>query len=100
MAQFRKKPVVINAVQWNGNTPEIEHFMGDSITTLQRETDGNANVVALKIHTKEGIMRADMNDWIIKGVVGEFYPCKPDIFLKTYEPATPEEYNQFTAPKK
>lgn len=85
MAQkFRKKPVVIEAVQFDGNTAEIDLFIGGN-GTLRRITDGNSVVVALGIGTLEGEMRADKLDWIIKGVNGEFYPCKPDIFKKTYE---------------
>ena len=86
MPKFRKKPVVIEAIQFTGNTPAIEHFMAGNVKALQRITDGNALIVALEIHTLEGIMRADMNDWVIKGIKGEFYPCKPDIFQATYEP--------------
>lgn len=87
MSKFRKKPIVIDAVQFNGNTPQIEAFMGSSVQSLKRLTDGNALVNGLIISTLEGDMRADLNDWIIKGVNGEYYPCKPDIFEKTYEPA-------------
>lgn len=85
MAKYRKKPVVIEAVQFNGNSPQIEAFMGNSVKSLSRETDENSIVNALIISTLEGHMRADLKDWIIKGVNGEFYPCKPDIFEKTYE---------------
>lgn len=85
MPKFRKKPVVIEAIQFNGNTPQIEVFMGESVMSLSRLTNGNSVVNALVIGTLEGDMRADLNDWIIKGVNGEFYPCKPDIFEKTYE---------------
>jgi hypothetical protein len=48
--------------------------------------DAEGNVYGLRIHTLEGEMRADINDWVIRGVRGEFYPCKPDIFAATYEP--------------
>ena len=84
--KFRKKPVVIEAVQFTGNTAVIDLFIGGD-GVLQRITDGNSVVIALGIVTLEGTMRADKGDWIIKGVNGEFYPCKPDIFEKTYEPA-------------
>ena len=60
--QYRKKPVVINAIQFVGTPPH-----------------------ELKITTLEGEMTASLNDYIIKGVMGEFYPCKPDIFNATYE---------------
>lgn len=75
---FRKKPVVIEAVQWLGDLKVIELLMGDEAPL----TDVNGS---LYIETLEGVMEAKMNDWIIKGVSGEFYPCKPDIFEKTYE---------------
>lgn len=85
MGKFRKKPVVIEAIQFDSNTPHVEEFMGNSVKSLSRVTDGNTHVVALQISTLEGDMRADLGDWIIKGVKGEFYPCKPDIFAATYE---------------
>jgi len=77
--KYRKKPVVIEAVQWNGsNYDEIGDFMGHSSTM-----EFNGSFV---IPTLEGDMYASEGDWIIKGVKGEFYPCKPDIFEMTYEP--------------
>lgn len=80
MPKFRKKPVVIEAVQWDGkNTEEVISFC-PKIIAQAREITG-----ALVIATLEGNMDAIRNDWIIKGVNGEFYPCKPDIFEKTYE---------------
>jgi hypothetical protein len=92
MSKFRKKPVVIDAqqfhgdyvsanviIQWinesvgfdpkNGNDPPAMYYYGD-----------------LTIRTLEGDMEAKSGDWIIRGVKGEFYPCKPDIFAATYEP--------------
>ena len=77
--KYRKKPVIIEAVQWNGkNLTEIDNFVGGSL---------KIEVSSLVIHTLEGDMEASINDYIIKGVNGEFYPCKPDIFDKTYESA-------------
>lgn len=102
MAKFRKKPVVIEAVQWKG-TPngdnssivEVYNFLtGENITGgLQAKTEGEhfrvdypgAGAPQLIIKTLEGEMTANHYDWIIKGVNGEYYPCKPDIFEKTYE---------------
>ena len=82
----RKKPVEVDVVQFLGhNASLIEKFVGDKLAALKRETDGNAKVIGLTVSTLEGDMRAGINDWIIKGVNGEFYPCKPDIFDKTYE---------------
>ena len=76
--KFRKKPVVIEAIQFkNANFNEIETFVGGDAEFR----DGN-----LVVATLEGAMRASPGDWIIKGVKGEFYPCKPDIFAATYDP--------------
>ncbi|NFL87480.1 hypothetical protein FDB42_11940 [Clostridium botulinum] len=76
--KYRKKPVEIEAVQFTGNnTLEVIEFIGQQDLSI----DSNA----VLIPTLEGTMRADINDFIIKGVNGEFYPCKPDIFEKTYE---------------
>ena len=77
--KYRKKPVVIEAVEWTGTKEsfeEIEKFMGD----FPRVTNG-----LLHVDTLEGTMYASVGDYIIKGVKGEFYPCKPDIFKATYE---------------
>lgn len=75
--KYRKKPVIIEAIQWNGeNKSEILSFANKSAYI----TAGG-----LTINTLEGNMKASVGDYIIKGVNGEFYPCKPDIFEKTYE---------------
>ena len=75
----RKKPVIVEAVQWIGdNFVEIDNFI-----TSYHETYPKDGVIF--INTLEGVMKASLNDYIIKGVDGEFYPCKPDIFEKTYE---------------
>jgi len=98
--KYRKKPVIIDAIQWTGNnTFQVRSFLdgqepnlksatasdhwekycdyvmlhGITIMTLEDGKDGRAKHVA------------SVGDWIIKGVAGEFYPCKPDIFEKTYE---------------
>lgn len=77
--KFRKKPVVIEAIQWTGqNEGELANFMRQPAVSQGK---------GLLIDTLEGEMRADPGDWIIRGVKGEFYPCKPDIFAATYEPA-------------
>ena len=81
MARFRKKPVVIEAMQFTiDNFEEVAEFMADSVDCC------SMRLGVLYIDTLEGEMRADDGDWIIKGVKGEFYPCKPDIFAATYEP--------------
>ena len=78
--KFKKKPVIIEAIQWTGkNLSEIDNFMGGLV-----ENKGTT----LVIYTLEGDMEASIGDYIIKGVNGEFYPCKPDIFAKTYEEVT------------
>lgn len=79
MAKYRKKPVVIDAVKWDGeNVKEVMDFMGWR-NAAHDERSG------LVIHTLEGNHNALPGDFIIKGVAGEFYPCKPDIFEATYE---------------
>jgi hypothetical protein len=89
MPKFRKKPVVIEAVQWTGrNLKEVIDFSGLHESAKKWSWEEYEKVVAddgLKIFTLEGKMNADVNDWIIKGVKGEFYPCKPEIFEATYE---------------
>ena len=81
--KFRKKPIVIEAVQWTGaNTVEIARFLGRSLDDVSSPPFKSTLIVK----TLEGDMRANLLDWIIQGVNGEFYPCKPDIFEKTYEP--------------
>ena len=77
MAQYRKKPVVIEAVQYDGTFP-LAFLKGDE--RVRNTPDG------MEIVTLEGTMRANIGDWIIRGVQGELYPCKPDIFEATYEP--------------
>lgn len=74
---YRKKPVVITAVEWTGgNEAEILNFCNDCFVVT-----GDS----LKINTLEGVMNASVGDYIIRGVNGEFYACKADIFKKTYE---------------
>lgn len=79
MAQYRKKPVVIEAIEWTGtNDSEIIKFCNS------RHVDYD-NINGLFIHTLEGRMKAEIGDMIIKGVAGEVYPCKPEIFYLTYD---------------
>lgn len=79
---YRKKPVTVEAVQWTGeNHAEMCEFIDPEVfEIIPRE--------GLVIHTLEGDHHASPGDYIIKGVNGEFYPCKPDIFAKTYASAT------------
>jgi hypothetical protein len=82
--KYRKKPVVIEAVQWHGesNCQETFDFLG-----LEHPEDEMDHSV-IHIETLEGMMTAQPGDFIIKGVKGELYPCKPDIFEATYEAVT------------
>lgn len=91
MPKYRKKPVVVEAIQWTGsNLEEIRNFVGSDLIEEYVEFFDikrtlNKMLVDIAIDTLEGTMRVDYGDYIIKGVQGEFYPCKPDIFEQTYE---------------
>jgi len=86
MAKFRKRPVVIEAEQWLGTRESWDAIMAMGSVPWKAEPMGRAsNDYSFLIHTLEGDHLASQGDWIIKGVNGEFYPCKPDIFAKTYE---------------
>lgn len=102
MPKFRKKPVEIEARQLAGSSSEVhavylwvEENIGSVPPPCDDEINGGAKPGVtidpadgcMVIRTLEGDMKADMGDWIIRGVQGEFYPCKPDIFAATYEPA-------------
>jgi len=79
MAKFRKKPVVVQADQW---------FPGRRVAGVrERRANGKPGDVVGIIKTPKGDMIAMPGDWIITGVAGERYPCKEEIFRKTYEPA-------------
>lgn len=80
MSKYRKKPVVIEAVQWTGSMAQVVALVGHDLPTYGEGRNGS-----LRIATLEGDHECRMGDWIIKGVNGEFYPCKPDIFEATYE---------------
>jgi len=80
--RFRKKPVIIEAIQWDGESEtlaELSEFTGQRRLRFDPERE------TLIIETLEGNHIATKGDWIIKGVKGECYPCKPDIFELTYE---------------
>lgn len=87
--KYTKKPVTIEAVQFDGSSSGIGEIKAWIATGAhqrgQIRTQDSGRV--LEIETLEGVMTAQPGDWIIKGVKGEFYPCKPDIFAATYEPA-------------
>lgn len=87
--KYRKKSVVVDACQNDGDWAamcrwfaELEGGDPSRFPPISRNIDGS-----LDIRTPEGVMRADIGDWVIRGVAGEYYPCKPDIFAATYEPA-------------
>ncbi len=88
MAQFRKKPVIIDAVQFNPEKPEPWPF---GIVQFHPRCEAENAACSWDgkyyVETLEGRFEAKPGDWIIRGVKGEFYPCKPDIFAATYEPA-------------
>lgn len=90
MAMFRKKPVVIEAVQYTGdNHANLVRWMNNGLDP-QMNAVGLFDGFQLRIRTLEsggGFNIADVGDFVIKGVKGEFYPCKPDIFAATYDPA-------------
>lgn len=86
MAKYRKKPVVIEAIKYQSE------LGNNRVMNWLAQQDANVKDWLffdneINIPTLEGNMKASNGDWIIKGVNGEFYPCKPDIFEKTYEPA-------------
>jgi hypothetical protein len=109
MTQFRKKPVVIDALQWDGTderSREISDWANGAVAIVDTDHiqhlwdyDAGAYIMprgkvifgapfrerCLIVLTLEGEMVARLGDWIIRGVQGEFYPCKPDIFAETYE---------------
>ena len=101
MSKFRKKPVVIEAVQWTGcNVLEVYSFMHpkpslETASARERWSDFEDHHIRKDWHIKtledgpngEAKHVASVGDWIIRGVKGELYPCKPDIFEATYEPA-------------
>lgn len=75
--KYVKKPITIEAIKWDGFNIENVLRFSDKCYII----NGNE----LKIHTLEGVMNATVGDYIIKGIEGEFYACKPDIFMKTYD---------------
>lgn len=87
--KYRKKPIEVEAIQWVDNTEEIIRFCEGNCTYDTYDTAWKVGIAPVQeklvIHTLEGDMMASRYDYIIKGVNGEIYPCKPDIFEKTYE---------------
>ena len=91
MPTYRKKPIDIEARQFYGRDDDLANGTALAVWcggrhSLQGKSSDSTDVAEwVEIPTLEGIMRANVGDWIIKGVKGEFYPCKPDIFDATYE---------------
>jgi hypothetical protein len=96
--QYTKKPVTVEAIQFTGhNFDDVEKFAGKSLGRVcNNYLDGRKNDWSIVIKTLEGDMKASPGDYIIRGINGEYYPCKPDIFVKTYDEG---EGNQKEAPK-
>jgi hypothetical protein len=93
---YRKKPVEIQAMRWDGTaagaTPIIDWILSNDgcanykcIDIDQCTGHGGDAPHTIAIHTLEGMMHASVGDWVLRGVKGEFYPCKPDIFAATYD---------------
>lgn len=83
MSKFRKKPIVINACKWEGDLDKFIEWvesLTDEHLVIHKPADKSLIIQKLEVD-----MKADLGDWIIMGVKGEFYPCKPDIFKQTYE---------------
>lgn len=88
--KFETRPCTIEAIQWVGNTTEIKEFCGNNanyeVEDCAWQVGKGIPHETLTIRTLEGDMKAQRGDFIIKGLNGEFYPCKPDIFIKKYKP--------------
>ena len=88
MPKFRKKPIVIEAIQWDGRMETLAKIQ--KLNTLKRDIIIEDDFIeedqkSIMINTLEGVHEGKIGDWIIQGVSGELYPCKPDIFEMTYE---------------
>lgn len=84
IVRYRKKPIEIDAVQWNGlweDVPRIKEFSPDVF--VRSDLDHKRQYLFVK--TLEGEHIVSPKDWVIRGIMGEYYPCKPDIFAMTYE---------------
>lgn len=77
-AQYVKKPVVVEAIEWTGDEDEARDFMGVLFLIIDQDE-------RLRIETLEGPMWTNLGDYIIRGVKGEYYPCKPDVFALSYD---------------
>ena len=97
-AKYRKRPVVIEAMQYTGFAARDQRSSADEVAQWVSGSSGVTARVAyekdreLYIHTLEGEMHVSVGDWVIKGIKGEFYLCKPDIFEATYEAVEEAHY--------
>lgn len=95
LKQFRKRPVTIEAVRFDGSQEAaeaiVELFGDDRLTAWAAGRRGKNEIWTIVIDTLEGAMRAAAGDWIIKGIKGELYPCKHEIFIQTYDPVVKVE---------
>lgn len=85
MAKFRKRPVVIDAEMWDGTSASALAVMSLLPVNAQETLLEFDSPSIIRVRTLEGVMTAELGDWVIKGVKGELYPCEPDIFAATYE---------------
>jgi hypothetical protein len=91
--EFVKRPITVEAVQWTGdNQTEVSALLREGSGVLSFSGD---NVLC---ETREGTMMADLGDWIIRGIAGEIYPCKPEIFEATYEEVSPQSEGDAAEP--
>jgi hypothetical protein len=89
MAEFVKRPIQIEAVQWMGDNEEEVKALGPNAMTFSGDN--------ILIETREGTMMADLRDWVVKGIADEVYPVKPEIFAATYKEVG-EDLSQGEAP--
>jgi len=85
--KYKKKPVEVEVVQWDGDRKAMLDFCGELVRMDPDESMIAFGDDVLLIKTLEGTMKAELGDYIVRGVNGEYYPVKPDIFHQTYEPA-------------
>lgn len=89
MAHFRKKPLIIEAIRYTGSKVSFDtiwEWTGGFAGPNQGYSGTEDDPQEFDIKTLEGLVQVSVGDWVIKGVKGEFYPCRPDIFEATYEP--------------
>lgn len=98
--KYRKRPVIVEAHLFDGSNEEFiiewASVSGEKIVWDYAVVEGEQNVRVLEIETLEGIFQALPGDWIIKGVAGEFYPCKPDAFVETFDSVTDRQVEVLT----